>query len=62
MADEKLPVGAVVEHNGRLIRHVGGGRFEPHTPAPRDALPGEDLLAKRFDTSCDGPILGGGNA
>lgn len=57
-----LPVGALVERDGVLLRHVGGGRFVPHVPDPRDALPDEAQMVKRFDTSSDGPILGGAHA
>lgn len=59
MESLNLPVGAIVEYGDRLMRHVGGGRFVPHVPDPRDALRAETPLAKRFDTRGDGPLVGG---
>lgn len=61
MSDVDLPIGAIVERDGVQLRHIGGGRFVRHQPAP-DIKPDDDPLLKRFDTSMDGPLTGVPNA
>lgn len=52
-----LEVGEVAHVNGRLMRYMGNGRFEPVETLP----PSEpDVLVKRFDGG--GPLQGGDHA
>lgn len=52
---EQLKFGQVVEMNGKRMRYLGDGQFEPAPLAETGAPP--EILAKRFDGG--GPILGG---
>lgn len=47
----ELVIGEIVMLNGIMMKHLGGGRFEPMPTTP----PGEQL-AKRFDVG--GPLSG----
>jgi hypothetical protein len=59
MDGSELPVGALVNYGGRVMRHIGGGRFVPHEPGPQDTPPGGEPLAKRFLGNDEGPLVGG---
>ncbi len=50
---EHYQIGEIVQLNGRWVRYVGSGLFEPIKAEP-------EVLAKRFDPADSGPLVGGG--
>lgn len=49
--NDRLDVGDIRVVNGKSMRYVGGGLFEPVVP---------ENLEKRFDTAGSGPLIGSG--